>query len=141
MDKQVEVFGQTYSIGRMDAMKELHVSRRLAPLMAGFGASAFSLAQSGKDSVDDGAMLQVFGPVVEALSKMKDDDVEYIIRTCLAVVKRRDGGLWVPIQNGTQLQYQDITMQCMMRLTVEVVQERLGGFFGLLPGGSNSTQG
>ena len=140
MDKQVEVFGQTYSIGRMDAMKELHVSRRLAPLMAGFGASAFSLVQQGKETIDDGAMLQVFGPVVDALSKMKDDDVEYIIRTCLAVVKRKEGERWVPVQNGTQLQYQDITMQGMMRLTIEVIQERLGGFFGLLPGGSNSTQ-
>ena len=134
--KEVEVFDHTYRIGRLDAMKQLHVQRRLAPILAGLGASAFKLFNAGKEQVDQSEALTAFAPVLEALAAMKDDEVEYVIYTCLAVVERKDGDRWVKLLTGRQFQYQDLTMQAMMRLTTEVVEENLGGFFGQLLGGA-----
>jgi hypothetical protein len=72
---------------------------------------------------------------------MTDEDVEYIIFTCLSVVQRQQpDGRYQGVANlqARSLQFQDIDLPVMMRLAAAVVQENLGGFFALLPGLTSS---
>lgn len=123
MVTETKVGDHFYRIGTMDARKQFHVARRLAPVLAGLSESA------GKSG---GGLAKQIMPIAEALSKMSDEDVDYVLDTCLAVCQRAQGGgqfASVCASNGG-LMFQDIDMPQMIQLTVAVIQGNMSGFFG-----------
>lgn len=123
---KIEVNGHWYAIGKMGALTQFHVSRRIAPILAQLGISIHTL-QTGMDK-DLTDFVPVLGPVTEMLSKMSDDDANYILFTCLGVVTRQQGEKFASVSAGTNLMFDDIDMPTMLRLVVEVVRDNLGGF-------------
>ena len=136
-ETEVEIDGQVYLIGRLDAFKQFHVARRLAPIMAAIGqemAQLPAVEDSDKDKVVDQVM-RLITPAASVLALMPEKDVDYVLHTCLSVTKRRGEKLWAPLMStGGQLMFQDISMQTMLRLTVETVRSNIGEFFQMLPG-------
>lgn len=125
----VEIEGQRYVIGKMNAMTQFHVARKLAPVLSAMGVSA---SQIGDKQTDLGAML---GPIMDVVATMDDATVEFIINNCLAVVRRIDGERAQVVRSSSgQMMYADIEMTTMVRLAVEVIKDNLGGFFGQPPG-------
>ena len=120
--KEVEVGPNRYSIGKLDALKQFHVARRLVPVLAAFTKIG---ENKGVPQLKVGTLL----PIAEALSKMSDEETEYIIQTCLAVVKRQDSGSWQYVMIQGRFVYQDITMADMVKLTSEAIMENMGDFF------------
>jgi len=120
----VEVGGQKYRIGRIDARKQFHVARRLTPLLAGM---------AGMSSVPDKSdgFAAFLGPLTDALSGMSDDDVDYVLDACLGVCQRMQAnGQGAPVvARGGGLMFEDIDMGQMVQLAVKVIQGNLGGFF------------
>src|SRR5438045_2587326 len=119
-----------YRISRLGAMQQFHVARRLAPLLTAFG----DIAAAKKVATDN--MLQAIKPIASVLSTMSDEDVEYIIQTCLSVCERKQeinaaNFVWANVQERTSktICFQDIDMSIMVELTVAVIQENLGSFF------------
>lgn len=121
MNDIVEVGGQKYRIGRIDARKQFHVARRLAPLLAGMSAAP-------EKSTGFAAFI---GPLTDALSGMSDEDVDYVLDVCLGVCQRmQPNGQGAPvIARSGGLMFEDIDMGQMIQLAVKVIQENLGGFF------------
>lgn len=146
---QIELDGATYSIGTLSAMHQFHVARRIAPVQMALGISFSELAkavspttaEAGGDSVSEEQFASAMKPVFDIVAKMPDEEVNYVIRHCLAVVRRKDGERWAQVQNGEQLMYQDIKMPTMMRLVMEVIKANMGDFFGPLLGALPSGQG
>lgn len=126
MDAEFEVAGHTYTVGKLNALTQFHVSRRLAPILAAMGVSLQSLQAGVQRDLSDFASL--LEPVTEMMAKMPEEDVNYVIFTCLGVVKRKVGERWAPVANGASLMYEDIDMLAMLRLVVEVVRSNLGAF-------------
>lgn len=129
--------GHIYNIGKLDALKQFHVSRRIAPVLASMGITLTALRQgSAKFTPEDFAVS--LAPVAEVMSNMNDDTVEYVIATCLAVVQRKQGDVagkasWAPVATGAQVMFADIDMLVMLRLIVAVLQENLADFLSELP--------
>jgi hypothetical protein len=120
MSDIVEVGGHKYRIGRIDARKQFHVARRLAPLLAGMGGLANKSA----------GFAAVLAPITEALSSMSDEDVDYVLDACLGVCQRlQQDGRPAPVMTRSGLMFEDIDMGQMIQLAVKVIQENLGGFF------------
>ncbi len=70
-------------------------------------------------------------PVSKIMAQMSDEDSNYIILTCLSVVRREDkGGKMAPVvtESGLFMFSQDMDMAVMLRLVVEVLKENLGNF-------------
>lgn len=132
---KLEVNGHTYAVGKLNALTQFHVSRRLAPMLAAMGISLQSLQTGMNSSMED--FLPVLGPITDMMAKMPDEDVNYIIFTCLAVVSRQSGEKFGPITQGQNIMYEDIDMPTMLRLVVEVVKENLGTFMQGLVGGND----
>lgn len=128
--------GHTYELGRLDAKKQFHLTRRLAPIFLSGGAAAVKLGGSDED------MFKVMQALIDPVSSMKDEDIDYIIDSCLDVVKRKisDKG-WAPVRANGMLMYADLDMATMVQLTVKVMVENLGGFFALLSAGNASASG
>ncbi|WP_144156557.1 phage tail assembly chaperone [Paraburkholderia sp. BCC1885] len=116
----VEVNGQSYRIGKMPAREQFHVVRRLGPAIMGFLASG----------VKGGSVAGAIGPIIDHLSKMSDEDSDYVLDHCLSVVHRAQGNDWVKVRapNGA-LMFNDIELPQLINLTRAVLTENLRGFF------------
>ena len=113
-----------YLVGKMSTFKQLHVSRKLAPLMG----TMVRVKSSGAElNFENLAM-----PIAAALATMKDEEVESIIGDCLSAVQRKiPGGLgYAPVWNADakSLQFEDIGLREMMQLVHAVIMDNLGGF-------------
>jgi len=124
--------GKKYQIGRLNAMQQFHVSRRIAPLLATMGISFATILQHR--TIDVEQLIPVLGPVSHVLSTMSDEQTDYIFATCLSVVKRAEKGpggkdMWAPVSAGALVQYDDINMAQMIAIVVAVLQVNLEDFF------------
>lgn len=117
-----------YDIGKLNPMKQFHVTRRLLPALATVGMTVAQI----KELKSLGDLADLLGPLSGVMAAMKDEDAEYIIFTCLGVVHRVDPSSGKPapiVVNGqNRLMYEDIGMPQMLRLVFEVVAENMGGF-------------
>lgn len=129
-----EVHGHVYRFGRLDAMKQFHVTRRLAGLLAGLSGTLPQAATGGQPDPERLGMAAL-GPLADALAKMDDDAAEFVIHTCLGAVTRKQGkdGGWARVSVDGSLMFQDIGMPAMLTLVWHVLQGFLPDFFGALP--------
>lgn len=143
---QFEVGPHKYRAGKLDAKRQLHVMRRLAPLVmplikSGAIAQAATGKKSaeGKDQLGHMSNLDLLGmaeAVTQGLSTLPDADLDFVVDTCLSVVEREQtGGGWARMMTGDQLQFVDLDMVSMLSITWRVIQHNLSGFFATLPQG------
>jgi len=120
--------GSDYRSGKLDAKKQFHLARRLGPVLAKLPGVPES---------------EIFAAVAEEIADMSDEQCDYILDTCMAVVKRQQGDAWAPIFNARAgvMQFDDIDMPAMLTIARYVIEENLASFFGgkLGLGGSSPT--
>lgn len=118
---EIEISGNQYRIGRLNAVVQFHITRRIAPALAGLADMA-------------GDENKVLASLTQAIGKMSDEDADYVLFGLMAAASRRiDGGGWSPVAVKKTLAYDDITMPDMIRLAVAAFQSNFGDFFaGLL---------
>lgn len=134
---EIVLEGHTYRIGRLDAMSQFHLSRKLAPMLTTVSSQLLKLLQENKDAPQEEWLVSMMGPISEQAARMPEEDVNYILKIALGAVSREDSGKWARITLASgQLVYGDIEMPTMFRLVVEVVKVNLSGFFKGLIGGT-----
>lgn len=122
--KEFIVGSHTYRAGKLDAMTQFHVSRRILPVFVGLAKG-------------EGSMMDQFRGAAEALASLNDDDANYVISRCLSVVQRKlngDSG-WASVwsQSANRLMMDDIDMVQMLQMAGEVLGHNLGNFIQSLP--------
>lgn len=136
MATEVEFGGKKYQIGRLDAMSQFHVSRRIAPVLPPLIRTYLELASSDAPLTKNlGLLATSIQPVMDAISQLKDDDAEYVVGKCMAVVERQHLDGWAKVWSSAHKVslFDDIDVGVMLELTVRVVMENLGPFIsGLL---------
>ena len=87
-----------------------------------------------KDSI--GAIAELLQPFADGIAALPDASAEYIISTCLSVVRRRQGDHWAPVWSvqANGVMFDDINdIGSIMPLVLRVIQDNLGPFIsGLL---------
>ncbi|VFR54628.1 probable bacteriophage protein STY1060 [plant metagenome] len=136
MGAEIELGGARYSLGRLSAKQQFHISRRIAPIVPSLlplYSGLLANRQEGEGlTADSAALLQ---PLADGIAGLRDEDADYIIDTCLSAVQRQQDGRWVAVWSPTQrvLMFQDIELAVMLPLVVRVIVENLGPFIrGLL---------
>lgn len=133
---ELELQGITYRVGKLDAFKQLHVSRRIAPIIPPLIPVFMEIAAGGTNPFEDSENLaESLQPFTDALANMKDSEAEYVIGTCLSVVQRKNGQGWANVWNvqGNCSMFDDMDMSVMLPLVIQVVKDNLGSFMnGLL---------
>jgi len=136
---EFEVDNKQYrTVRRLDAFSQLHVARKLAPLLVSLTPTPEMRARlqaeaQAKASGDERPMVdmaEMMLPVIEGLASMKSEDVDFISSTCLSVVSRNQGTGWVPIWNSTakRMMFEDIDGMALLQITFQVIQENLSNF-------------
>lgn len=132
--------GHSYQIGRLSAMQQTHVGRRIAPLIATLGISLGSLVRGQKLTVEE--ILPSVGPLTVMLASMKDDEVDYVVATALSVVQRGetvgDKETWAPVSQGALIMYADIDLLNLWRIVFESIRFSMADFLMELLGEAQS---
>ena len=134
--------GHEYTIGRLNALDQLHVSRKIAPVVPtlmpiiseiakGDLEKTIQAIEAGNNEELSGLepLTEALAPLMDAFAGMPEDDVNYITYKCLSVVKR-DGSI---VCRGQSLMFDDIELGEMFPLVIAVIRINLGNFIrGLL---------
>lgn len=140
---EIIIGNRVYRPGRLDAFKQLHVYRRLAPVIAEAGAPLLSFfvdlmkANQGRKP-DDAVTIpdgfdprKALGPLSSAIAKLPDGDADYVIMTCLSTVTFQvtKDGPWVNLIVSGRMMHEDLGLGDIMKIVWGVLQENLAGFF------------
>jgi hypothetical protein len=130
---------------KLNARQQFHVARRLAPLISQLATFGPMIAQALSGDASPEATEALIMPLTRALSGMSDQDCDYVLDACLAVVQRGQGGngagpalfadIWSP--RAGKLMFEDIQLPEMLQIAAEVLRENLTGFFAISPNGPN----
>lgn len=137
----VRVGENNYQVGKLGAIPQFHVMRRLSGVATALGEVVGVIMRAGGvQALLEGKgpdPLESLQPMLRAIGSMTDTDSEFVIYTCLSVVSRQvPGGTgWAPVTSGNQLMYQDIELPHMMVLIWRVLEVNLTSFFSALPSG------
>jgi hypothetical protein len=142
--REFQYAGRTFLIGPLTPLKAFHVTRKLGPLVAGLtGLSAMhtKLTNSLPPSVSTEltapensleqaeGVLDALAPLLERLAEAREEDIDYVIKTCLAEVYVQEGKvvtrLWNMQANAPQF---PLTMPGMLVLTALSVVENCKDF-------------
>lgn len=156
---EFEIGGHQYRAARLDAFQQLHVARRLSPILASVAVGLAPLVREVFGALGQGGdnrrgvvaslittrseqILACLPSLADALAEISDDDANYILKTCLGVVQRKGENGWARItaQNGGALMpdYADIDMVVMLEIAWRVVRANLGNFMPALLSTSSS---
>jgi hypothetical protein len=139
---EFEIAGQNYRAEKLDAMKQWHISRKIAPLIPAMLPAFLAIKDLNNLEEDLPALATVLQPLAEGLASMSDESSEYLIATCLSVVQRQVGNTWgrvwdAPTKTTT---FTDIDMGVMMKIVIQVIQDSLGSFIAGLSINQQSAQ-
>lgn len=126
---------KNFTAGKLDAFKQLHVSRRIAPIIPTLVPIFVKIAKDGAMK-DLAGLAELLVPFADGLAGLSDETSEYVISTCLSVVKRQaQGGNWTPVwsQQAKACMFDDMDLGDLIQISIKVIQDSLGPFIrGLL---------
>lgn len=145
VEKEIKVAGVNYRVGVMDARKQFHVARRLAPVFAELAPVLKEMLSMDKEESDEQTfkVLELAaGPLANAIAEMSDPDADYVIDNCLRVCYIQQESAWAPLTAPNGSLMFPMQLPQMLELVVSVIKENLGDFFptGLLSSQAASSQ-
>jgi len=133
---EFELNGNFYRIGKLSAMEQFHVSRRIAPIIPTIIPLLSTLTSGGK--VIDGKTVNPFAdglgdalePLAECIASMSDEHSEYVLMTCLGVSRRKVGDSWAQVWNKQHnaCMFDDIDLSVMVNIAFRVIRDSLQPF-------------
>lgn len=136
MSKEEILNGQEYKFEKISPLAQFHIVRRLAPVLGELLSAVGPTFKGGKSEMKQEDMMKALGPITVAISKLSDEDSEYVLFGLLKGVSRKQiGGGWAKVSVETSLMFQDIDMKIMFQLAMKSFMVNLGGFIDALPSG------
>lgn len=150
--ERITIGQHSYVIGKLDAFSQLHVSRRITPIIPTIAPLLAEVAKGGiqemiqklemaKDQVStDGqggnaladmdltALANAAKPFADALAEMSDENADYVTKKCLSVVKRDNGGSLASVCVNGSLMFDDLDLGEILPLVIAVLRTSLGNF-------------
>ena len=130
---EFELNGHSYRAGKLSAFQQLHLSRKIAPILPRLLPAFALLAGRGEEEaplLNLPDLANAVGPLAQALAEMSDADCEYVFGVSLSVVSRLQGQAWASVWNGPSKSpmFDDIDLSAMTQIVVKVIADNLGPF-------------
>ena len=139
MDNSFEAAGKKFKIGKLDALRQFHIVRRIGPLLAEVMPAIAGVAQTKTDGMNESQKLEEFAkiaaPIMAGLSKLSDSDADYVLFKLLSVVEvhQPEHSYWAKISTDSALVMQDLELPVLLQCAGRALMFNLSGFFALLP--------
>ena len=135
---EFEVDGKTYVAGKLNAMKQFHIMRKLLPIISEI---KITLSDFDGNSIEDLLKEDVskLAPLTDCIAKLSDEDAEYCIFGILDQVKvKMDKGLgYSPICHNNVLADSNMSMTSMMMIVLNALSHNFSDFLEHLPSESS----
>ncbi len=140
---EFEINGLKFRAGKLDVFKQLHVSRKVAPVLPKLMPVFLEFAKSAQTAaavvyptgtapaggVDLAAMASAVEPLAKVLAEMPDADVEYVVNACLSVVAINQANNWANVLAPSGIvMFDAVDMPVTVQLVAKVIQDSLGPF-------------
>ncbi len=134
-ERDFEVNGKKFKLGKIDPIKQFHIVRRMGPVMSEIlpAAMDFNRAQKTLNMEDQDAVFgeaaKVFAPVMVGLSKLSDADADRVLYGLLASVEvQQSTGNWARVANDSMIMMQDLELPVLMQIAGRAFMFNLSGF-------------
>ena len=130
---EFEVAGTKYRSSKLNAFEQLHVFRKLAPIVGAAGSLVEAIRPREGESLLD-LRVDALMPLITAISEMPEDDVNFVLKKCLSVVQRSQataaGEAWANVWSpgADRPMFEDIDAMQMIQIALAVIQDNLGNF-------------
>jgi hypothetical protein len=125
-----------YRILKLSAMKQLHLSRKIAPLIPPLAPVLAKVSTSRDDRQGLVDMVQLMGPFAEGLAELSDEISEYVVNICMDAVQREvSHNVWMRVWSADSTsQFPELNdLGNVLQLVAKVIWDALGPFIqGLL---------
>lgn len=135
--------GHDYLVGRLNLFDAMKLQKRVGPLMPTvFNQLIFDLWQAAAKSKDEskatlsdrlvefGTLLNICQPLLDRIAAMPDEDLVFVLSTCLSVVERQsdDKKTWTRVWQNGAIIFDDISIANAYVLVSAVLQRELRPF-------------
>lgn len=139
---EFELYKRQFRVKKLSAFEQLHLSRKIAPLLPPLAPLLLKMTQKDKKdpmSVDVLSVAELAGPFADALADMKDKDAEQVFNLTLSSVEIQtdeDRNVWMPLWNvgarmAIETEFNDVAK--LLPIVTRVVIHNLGNFMAALP--------
>lgn len=139
-DRDFEIGGRKFKLNKIDAFKQFHIVRRIAPILSEMLPAMKSQSKlKGFESLGEDEKLDVISkfvsPIMMGLSKLSDADADLVLKGLLEAVEvQQQAGNWARIVSGGMVMVQDFELPQLMQIAGRAFMFNLSGFFSALPG-------
>lgn len=137
MNDLINVGEYHYQVGKLNALDQLHVSRRIAPVIPTIAPLLVNIVEAGLTDIKDSESFDIdilktlapsFQPFAEALAEMSDEHTDYVISKCMSVVRRKTNDGYAAVWRNKAPAFDDMEMSEILPLVIAVLRSSLGNF-------------
>lgn len=137
MDKDFSIGQRQFKLGKINALKQFHIVRRIAPILAELAPNLKGMAKLSTTNSEDQmeAAAQFLAPIMVGISKLSDKDSELVLFGLLESIemKQDEHGNWAKIARDGQLLFENIDLGVLMQAAGRAFMYNLSSFFAVLP--------
>jgi len=135
-----EINGQIYRFGKLDALTQINIVRKLMPVLGAIIPMAKEFSGEDKPSEDPYEQFsKIFPELSKALSGISESDFNTCLLKLLACVYRKEKGDlgYAAVSTGEVLVYQDLDLKTLLQLVWTSLLENFRSFFSVKPSALN----
>lgn len=143
-ERDFQVNGISFKLNKIDAIKQFHIVRRIAPILADLLPAMGEVAKLNKpesvmsESEKFDQIAKMATPIMSGLSKLSDQDSNKVLYGLLSSVEmQQSSGGWAWVANDSAIMFQDLELPTLFQLAGRAFVYNMAGFFKLLPSASN----
>lgn len=140
MTNDFEIGGRKFKAGKINAFKQFHLVRRIAPILADLLPSIKEFQKlfntktekSQDEKFEELALLA--SPLLKGFSKLSDEDSDKVLFGLLSCVEMLGpGNVWARVATENMLMIQDLELPALLQIAGRAFIFNLSGFFAVLP--------
>lgn len=138
-ERDFEIGPLKFKLNKIDAFKQFHIVRRLAPILGDMIPIAQKLHQLKKENLSEEQMFaqiaELSTPIFNGISKLSDADADKVLLgLCSAVEMQQTAqGGWARVSNGEILMFQNLELPQLMQIAGRAFAYNMAGFFASMP--------
>lgn len=139
-DRDFAVGNKNFKLSKIDAFKQFHIVRRIAPLLADLLPSMKDAKDlKSIESMNEAEKLEKLAafvtPIMLGLSKLSDEDADFVMTGLLSSVEiqQEPAKNWAFVARNGMMMIQDLDLPVLLQVAGRAFMFNLSGFFGALP--------
>jgi hypothetical protein len=134
-----ELGGRKFKIGKLNAFKQFHVVRRIAPILSDLLPAIGEIQKVQKEenskteSEKFDELIKIVSPMLMGLSKLSDKDSEFVLFSLLSCAEVQLGATWTRLSTESMLMVQDMELPALLQVASRSFMVNLSNFFAVLP--------